>query len=134
MARMARPGEDLLITATVVISGAELPWTAERVGGAVKVEVRFAPKATRVLDASAITRLLRTCKNRLDAGGSIVITCQETDSQSRNLALAREQLAELVRDVLFEDPRNRKANPTRAAKAAKNRPRQQLPGKKRRPG
>jgi protein subunit release factor B len=129
---MTRTGDDLPITATVVIPGAELPWTAERVGASMKVEVRFAPRATRVLDASAITRLLRTCANRLDGSGNIVITCQESDSQSRNLALAREQLAELVRDVLFEDPRNRKANPTRAVKAARERPRLQLPGKKRR--
>ena len=104
---MSRPGEDLPISATVLIPGAELPWTAERVGAAMKVDVRFAPKASRALDAAAVTRLLRTCANRLDGNGSIVVTCQETDSQSQNLALAREQLAELVRDVLFEDPRNR---------------------------
>jgi len=134
MPPMARPGDDLPISATVVIPGAELPWTAERVGASMKVEVRFDPKATRVLDASAAVRLLRTCKNLVDASGSIVVTSQETDSQSRNLALARERLAELVRDVLFEDPRNRKANPSRAVKAARQRPRQQLPGKKRRPG
>jgi len=134
MLAMSRPGEDLPISATVVIPGAEVPWTAERVGASMKVEVRFAPKTSQAIDGSAVARLLRTCKNRLDAGGSIVVTCQETDSQSRNLALAREQLAELVRDVLFEDPRSRKANPTRAVKAMKNRPRQQLPGKKRRPG
>jgi hypothetical protein len=134
MPAMARPGDDLPISATVVIPGAELPWTAERVGTSMKVEVRFNPKATRVLDGSAVARLLRTCANRLDGSGNVVVTCQETDSQSRNLALARERLAELVRDVLFEDPRNRKANPSRAEKAARQRPRQQLPGKKRRPG
>src|SRR5690606_35611987 len=108
---------DLRVGAGLVLPEAELDWTAVRSGGpggqnvnkvATKVELRFDAASSSVLSDAVRARLLRLARGRLDADGRIVITCDETRSQRRNLELARERLAALVGRALVAPKPRRK--------------------------
>ena len=112
---------DLYIDSRVTIPGVDLSWTAVRSSGpggqnvnkvASKVDLRFDLDACVVL-SGAVKHRLRTMA-RVDAGGRVVITCQTTRNRVRNLAEARERLAELVRRALVEPKHRRKTKPSRA--------------------
>jgi len=114
-----------VVTNEVVVPASELSWTAVRAGGpggqnvnkvATKVELRFAPLESRVLSESVCRRLLALAAPRLDAERRIVVTCETTRSQSQNLELARERLAELIRAALVVPKRRRKTRPSAASK------------------
>lgn len=115
---------DLRVGAGLVLPEAELDWTAVRSGGpggqnvnkvATKVELRFDAASSSVLSDAVRARLLRLARGRLDADGRIVITCDETRSQHRNLELARERLAALVGRALVAPKPRRKTKPSKAA-------------------
>lgn len=115
---------DLRVGAGLVLPEAELDWTAVRSGGpggqnvnkvATKVELRFDAASSSVLSDAVRARLLRLARGRLDADGRIVITCDETRSQRRNLELARERLAALVGRALVAPKPRRKTKPSKAA-------------------
>jgi ribosome-associated protein len=117
--------DDLIIDLRTVISGRDLSWTAVRASGpggqnvnrvASKVDLRFDIDGCEALRDPVKQRLRRLAWARVDAEGRIVITCQVTRNQSRNLELARQHLAELIRKAM-KPPKPRKATkPSRAAK------------------
>jgi ribosome-associated protein len=115
----------LTVTSALVLPSAELEWTAVRSGGpggqnvnkvATKVELRFDFARSAVLGAAVRARLAVLARGRLDAEGRLVIVADETRSQARNLELARERLAELVRSALVKPKPRRPTKPSRASK------------------
>jgi ribosome-associated protein len=132
--------EPLTVTSSLLIPGEELEWTAVRSGGpggqnvnkvATKVELRFDPAASAVLGAAVKARLLARSRGRLDAQGRLLITCDETRSQARNLELARARLAELVRAALVAPKKRRATRPTRASRERRLEAKRQVADKKR---
>lgn len=109
----------------VVIPGAELSWTAVRSAGpggqnvnklSTKIDLRFDVAASRALPESVKSRLLVLAAGRLDARGCIIVTAQESRSQSANLERARAKLAELVGAALVPPKPRRKTKPSAGAK------------------
>lgn len=103
----------------------ELQWTAVRSSGpggqnvnkvASKVELRFDVTATRILPEDAKARLATLAGFRMDSSGVLHVVAQDTRDQRKNLALARERLAELVRACLVRPKRRRATRPSRGAK------------------
>jgi ribosome-associated protein len=132
--------DPLTVTSSLVIPGEELVWTAVRSGGpggqnvnkvATKVELRFHVEASAALSPAVKARLLARAAARLDAEGRIVIVADETRSQSRNLELARDRLAELVRAALVVPKRRKKTRPSRASKERRLEHKRQVGEKKR---
>jgi ribosome-associated protein len=116
---------DLVVSHALTLPSAELAWTAVRSGGpggqnvnkvSTKVELRFDLRHSVVLPASVKARLAAREGGRLDAEGRLLIVCDETRSQPRNLELARARLAELVRAALVKPKVRRPTKPTRASK------------------
>jgi ribosome-associated protein len=81
-----------------------------------KVELTFDVNATAVLDAATKTRLVALAGTRLDTRGVLHIVCQDTRDQRKNLELARERLAELVRAALIRPKTRRPTRPSRGAR------------------
>jgi ribosome-associated protein len=132
--------EPLTVTSNLVIPGEELVWSAVRSGGpggqnvnkvATKVELRFQVEASALLTPAVKARLLARAAGRLDAEGRIVIVADETRSQSRNLELARERLAELVRAALVAPKQRKKTRPSRGSKERRLEHKRQVGEKKR---
>lgn len=115
----------LTITSALVIPARELEWTAVRSGGpggqnvnkvSTKVELRFDVAASTALGSAVKARLLARVAGRLDAEGKLLVTADTTRSQSQNLELARERLAELVRAALVAPKKRRPTRPSRASR------------------
>ncbi|MEZ4371542.1 MAG: alternative ribosome rescue aminoacyl-tRNA hydrolase ArfB [Polyangiaceae bacterium] len=114
------------ITARIIIPASELSWSAVRASGpggqnvnkvASKVELRFDAGHSRVLSEETRARLIQLAGSRASLEGVIVIVAQDTRDQRRNLELARERLAELVRQALVRPKRRRPSKPSRGATA-----------------
>jgi ribosome-associated protein len=118
--------EPLRVSPSVVLPADELRWAAVRSSGpggqnvnkvASKVELRFDVAGSRVLDDGTKARLRVLAGRRMDRMGVLVLSCQQTRDQRRNLELARERLAALVRSALCRPKPRRATRPTRGATA-----------------
>lgn len=74
------------------------------------VELRFEAERSPHLSQPVKTRLRRLAGRRWTLDGAVLIRAEETRSQARNRELARERLAELIREALVAP---RKRIPTR---------------------
>lgn len=115
---------DLIVSASLVVPAAELRWAAVRASGpggqnvnkvSTKVELRFDIAACSVLSEAVKARLLLAASHRLDRAGSVVLTSDETRSQSQNLELVRARLAELIRASLTAPKTRRATRPSRGS-------------------
>ena len=70
------------------------------------VELRFEAERSPHLPAPVKTRLRRLAGRRWTQDGAVLIRAEETRSQARNREIARERLAELIRQALVA-PRKR---------------------------
>ena len=77
-----------------------------------KVDLRFDLDACEVL-SHAVKKRLRALA-RVDGGGRVVVTSQVTRNRVRNLADARDRLADLIRRALVPPKRRKKTKPSRA--------------------
>ena len=116
---------DLVVAPGLVVPGQEISWTASRSGGpggqnvnkvSTKIELRFDLVRNRTLGDGVKTRLRTREAGRLDAHGRLIVTCDTTRSQSQNLELARERLADMVRAVLVAPKRRRPTKPSKSAR------------------
>jgi ribosome-associated protein len=120
---------DLQIRPGLSIPGSELVETASRSSGPggqhvnktnTRVTLRWSVPESEALSAQQRRRLLRRLAARLTRRLQLVVHAGRFRSRARNRQLARERLAELVRDAL----RTRRARvPTRPSRAARERTR-----------
>lgn len=126
---------DLIVRRDLVIPAGELRESASRAGGpggqhvdktSTRVTLRWRVTESAALTAVQRARLLRRLASRLTRRGELVVHARRFRSRPRNRELARERIAELVRDALaIRRPRLA----TRASRAARARA---LDAKKRR--
>ncbi|MCV2863205.1 alternative ribosome rescue aminoacyl-tRNA hydrolase ArfB [Defluviimonas sp. WL0075] len=76
------------------------------------VELRFEAERSPNLTAPVKTRLKRLAGRRWTEGGAIVIRAEESRSQAQNREIARERLAELIRQALIAPKRRIATKPT----------------------
>ena len=107
-----------------MIPAGELGWTFSPTGGpggqhanrsATRAELRFDIRDSRALDDETRQRLV----SRLAPDGVVTVIVDETRSQWRNRQIARQRLADRIRDALKPDPPPRRA--TRPSRAARRR-------------
>ncbi|MCA3437705.1 MAG: aminoacyl-tRNA hydrolase [Rhodobacter sp.] len=111
----------LKITDTVFLADWELTESFSRSSGPggqnvnkveTAVELRFEAERSPHLSAAVKTRLKRLAGRRWTLDGAIVIRAEETRSQIRNRDLAKERLAELIRQALVAPRRRVPTRPT----------------------
>ena len=76
------------------------------------VELRFEAERSPNLPAPVKTRLRRLAGRRWTKEGALVLQVDETRSQARNREIARERLAELIRQALVAPKRRVATKPT----------------------
>ncbi len=79
---------------------------------ATAVSLRFEAARSPSLPDPVKTRLKRLAGRRWSKEGALIIQCDETRSQLRNREIARERLAELIRQAVFVPKRRIQTKPT----------------------
>ena len=114
--------EELVVNDRITIPAAELDIAFARSGGPggqhvnkveSKVEIRWRPAASAVLNLEDLVHLLARLAGRLTAAGELVVTSSRTRDQVRNREDARQKLAALIREGLQRPKRRRRTRPTR---------------------
>jgi ribosome-associated protein len=109
----------------LLIPAAELHESASRSGGPggqhvnkanTRVTLRWNVSESAALDDERRRRLLRRLKSRLTTRGHLVVHAGRHRSRARNLTLARERLADLVREALATRRARVATRPGRAAR------------------
>ncbi|MBP6678958.1 MAG: aminoacyl-tRNA hydrolase [Paracoccus sp.] len=80
------------------------------------VELRFEAERSPHLPAPVKTRLRRLAGRRWTQDGAVLIRAEETRSQARNREIARERLAELIREALVAPRKRIATRPTLGSK------------------
>jgi ribosome-associated protein len=115
----------LEINSRLSVPGDYLSWSAVRASGSggqnvnkvsSKVELRFDLDACPTLPPAVKMRLAALVRNKRAADGRVRIVSQATRDQAKNLADAREKLAELIRAASVAPVPRRPTKPTRGSK------------------
>ena len=109
--------DPLVVSPKVVLSADDLRWTAVRGSGpggqnvnkvSSKVELRFDVVKSMALDSDTKERLVALAGHKMDKDGVLIIVCQESRDQRKNLETARERLKALVEAALIRPKKRRK--------------------------
>ena len=73
-----------------------------------KVELRFDVVKSMALDSDTKERLVALAGHKMDKDGVLIIVCQESRDQRKNLETARERLKALVEAALIRPKKRRK--------------------------
>ena len=115
----------LHVTDTIQIQDWELTEQFVRASGpggqnvnkvATAVELRFEAAGSPSLTGPVKARLRRLAGRRWTTEGTLVIQCDETRSQARNREIARERLADLIRQAAVPPKRRIATRPTLGSK------------------
>ncbi len=79
------------------------------------VELRYEAARSPALTPAVKARLKRLAGRRWTLDGALMLRVEETRSQARNREIARERLAELIRQALVAPRRRIATKPTRAS-------------------
>ena len=79
------------------------------------VELRFEAERSPNLTPAIKTRLRRIAGRRWTRDGALVIQCDETRSQARNRAIARERLSDLIRQAQTKPKKRIPTKPTKGS-------------------
>lgn len=118
--------EDLRIRGDVVIPAGELEEAASRSSGpggqhvnkaSTRVTLRWNVRESHAIGPVRRARLLARLRTRLTRAGELVVHASRHRSRARNRELARERIAELVRDALQVRRKRVATKPGKAAKA-----------------
>ena len=121
------PNDDLRISPTTSIPGRELIWRFSRSGGAggqhvnttdSRVELSWNLLSSEAVSATQRARAVRALRPVL-VEGVVTVAASDRRSQLRNRELARERLADLIRDAIAPPPAPRR--PTKPSRAAQQR-------------
>jgi ribosome-associated protein len=116
--------EPLVVRPGLVIPSEELEVRFSRAGGPggqnvnkveTKVDLRFRPGTSRVLDATLRARVLDRLAGRLTVEGELVVVASSARDRARNLEEARGRLANLLRAALVAQTPRRPTRPTRGS-------------------
>jgi ribosome-associated protein len=116
---------DLEVRPGLVIPAGEIEESASRSGGpggqhvnktSTRVTLRWNVAASRCLDANLRRRLERRLAARLTRSGDLLVHARRHRSRARNRELARQRLAELVREALATRRSRVATRPTRASR------------------
>ena len=111
----------LHVTETIAIADWELSESFMRASGpggqnvnkvSTAVELRFEADRSPNLTPAVKARLKRLAGRRWTSEGALVIQVEDTRSQAQNRELARERLAELIRQALIAPKRRIATKPT----------------------
>jgi len=111
----------LRITDTLAIADWELTESFMRASGpggqnvnkvSTAVELRFEADRSPHLSPSVKARLRRLAGRRWTTEGAIVLQVEDTRSQARNREIARDRLAEMIREALVPPKRRVATKPT----------------------
>jgi len=80
-----------------------------------KVDLRFRPGASRVIDETVRARLLARLGGRLTAEGELIVVSTTYRDRARNIEDARERLATELREALKVQKSRRATKPTRGS-------------------
>ncbi len=105
--------EDWEITEQFVRSSGPGGQNVNKVSSAV--ELRFEAERSPNLPDAVKRRLRRLAGRRWTKEGAVVLFVEETRSQARNREIARDRLAELVREATVVPKRRVKTRPTRGS-------------------
>ena len=83
---------------------------------ATKVVLSLSMSKIVGMSDAARRRLADAVANRLDADGRLLVSCEETRHQARNLDIARERMRQIVAASLPAPKRRVATKPSRAAK------------------
>jgi ribosome-associated protein len=81
-----------------------------------KVELRWHPESSNVLDAEQKKRLAETLLGKLTTDGWLIIKAQEERSQSANRELVQKKFMELLEKALSKPKKRKKTRPSAEAK------------------
>lgn len=80
-----------------------------------RITLRWNVRNSAVLTSSQRNRILKNLSNRINSEGELVLHADDTRSQHQNRNIARERLADMVREAVKKKKKRRRTRPTRGS-------------------
>ena len=117
---------DLFVKPGVTIPGHEIQVKVCRSSGPggqhvntsnTKVQLLWSPLRTSALSEEQKARVCQRLERKISKEGTLICSAEQHRSQHKNLELARERLAELIRGALFVQRARKATRPSRSQRA-----------------